>query len=504
MRPSASLSSRFAVGVGWMTATRVVVHTIGLASTVVLARLLAPEDFGLVAVAMALYAIVQTLSQTGFNSALIHYRDAGRSDYDTVWTMNLLIGLAIAAALYVFAAPFSHYMDDGRLQPILYFFAIKAIINGGINTAFLSYEKSLHFRPIFIADVCVKVGASTTTIVLALIWRDYWALVVGGLIAACARVGFSYALLPYRPRVSFQSVRRLFSYAGWLTAANVLMTVNTRLDNLILQKLVSTADVGAFVVAKEVAQVPISFIGGPIEKVLFPSFVELNESLDRLRSAYFSSISALFAITAPMSIGIALVADDLVRLLLGAQWQSSIFVMQCVGPLLAFQVLGVHGPTLARATGRTKLIFYRNALYLPVRPTLFVIGALSGGLPGAVIGYVLSGVLLAVMDMSIGSRVVQSRSIAYLRAVWRSVVALLLMTLIVLAWNSLATWTTGWNELDLAARLLGAMLVGGITYGITHFLLWVGTGRPDGNETRLVQMLWRNVRRVPAARIANS
>ena len=169
----ASLEQKIAVGIAWMTTSRATVRVLGLVSTVVLARLLVPADFGLVAMATAVAAGLELLTLFGFDHALVQRREISREHYDSAWTLNLLLGVGLAIALAAVAVPVAAFYSEPRLQAVMYVLSAKYVIDNTTNPGVVDFRRNINFRPEFVMQVGPKLAGVLVTIPLAFWLRDY-------------------------------------------------------------------------------------------------------------------------------------------------------------------------------------------------------------------------------------------------------------------------------------------------------------------------------------------
>ncbi len=485
-----SLGDKVLVGATWIGAGRVAVRGIAVVSTLILARLLAPEDFGLVAVAMAVIALLSHMSDFGFNQALIRFQDASRADYDTAWTLNFIRGLLMSAFVVALALPLSHFYEEPRLANIMLALAIIPLVSGCENVRFIDLEKDMKFHPIAFVMIGAKVISFIATVTVAVITRSYWALIVGAIVSECVRLAAPYWFVPYRPRLTFRKWRRLMSFSGWLLGANFLQALSMRMDEPILQKVIATQAVGIFYVSKDLVLTPMREIATPVRRALFPGLSQLSTDSPMFANMYFSVVGGLFMIVAPIGVGITLVASDAVPLLLGSQWRDAVMPMQVFGVYIAVAVIGQTALSTVMASGWTRLWFNRTAIMLPIQFGIFIPAAMNWGLKGAVIGLFLAGLVRTYLDIAMANRVIGSSLIDHLKPCRRTAVALLVMVLVVLG---IAASIPPRQEFGASWYVAGALLckatLGAATYGIAHWILWNLAGCPDGPESRLLSLV---------------
>ncbi|HET9448418.1 MAG TPA: oligosaccharide flippase family protein, partial [Steroidobacteraceae bacterium] len=211
-----NIRSKMARGAAWMVAFKGVERMLGLVSTLVLARLLAPTDFGVVAMATSLMAMLELFSAFGLDAALIQRANATRTHYDTAWTLNICAGVVIALLMLALAWPMSLYFREPRATGAIAVLAAAAFVIGLENIGVIAFRKEMNFRKEFVYLASKRVGGLIATVSLALWLRSYWALVFGNLIGRVIGVVLSFALHPYRPRLSLQAVGDFFHFSKWL------------------------------------------------------------------------------------------------------------------------------------------------------------------------------------------------------------------------------------------------------------------------------------------------
>ena len=193
-----------AKGAAWMVAMRLSIRFVGIISTIILARLLVPADFGLVAMATMIYGFIEIMSQFSFDVVLIQKQDAEPDYYDTAWTLSILRGLATALVLFAGAGIAADFFGDQRLVEIIYVLCLAAFVGGFTNIGIVDFRKDMNFGKDFQYIVGVKLFSFVVTLVFAFMLRTYWALVIGIASSTLAQLGLSYFMHPFRPRWAFE------------------------------------------------------------------------------------------------------------------------------------------------------------------------------------------------------------------------------------------------------------------------------------------------------------
>jgi O-antigen/teichoic acid export membrane protein len=472
-----------ATGAGWLVGTQVVIRSLGLVSTVILARLLQPSDFGLIALATALSGAIGMLTSFNLRVWLIRMPDPQRSHYDTLWCMSILRGAVIGAAL-IAASPWAvDAFDEPRLQTVLVVLAITALVDGLRNVGVVDFERELEYNREFVLFTLPRVGAFVVTVGLGIWLRSYWALVAGLFTQAILDFVLTYGMHRYRPGLSLRHWRDALGFSKWLLAGNMLAFAYLRADTFILANLVGSQTLGLYVVAREIANLASTEIVAPIRRVMLPGFAKLAHDRDLLREAFLNAFALIVLIGLPCAIGIALLADPIVRLLLGPQWLGSITLIQVLSVYaLSAVAMANQGPLLlalghARATA-TLLALGVVILY----PSCFW-ATWKYGVSGGAVAVGATNLLVLMASLRLSLRLLDASPGDFFRLTWRSMVAAGVMTIAVVATLSLVE---GWWPIAIVAATVPA---GAVSYALSAYLLWRWCASPAGGERILIEFV---------------
>jgi O-antigen/teichoic acid export membrane protein len=472
-------AQRFAKGAGWLYGYRWIERLLDFVSIVVLARILAPEDFGLVAIAASFVAIVDGLAAFDVNKALIRTRDVDRALYDTAWTLSALRGI-VSALVMVSIAPF---LSDARLGAVMYALALSPLLVGLSNPRFVMFERDLVYSKLAVLTLAAKLVSFVVTVVLAVMYRNYWSLVVGALAAALISLILSYVLRPYRPRISWARFSDIFAFSGWLSLTSVVTTLSMETDKIIVGRLLGVADAGLYYMTQRVGVLPTRELISPLQRMLFPSFSELAHDKVRLRHRVCESINVHGSLSLPAACGFALVADDFVLLVLGEPWRAIVPLLTILVPYLGLRATLSMTLPCVMALGRTRLLFWVSFAYALVHVPTFVAGTALFGLTGAIWSLVVAGVLYSYLNVWLLQRTLGITFGEIFLQLRRPLAAAVLMVGAVLAIDAaLPSGDGSWLS------LLTKILVGGVVFCGVQYTLWRFEGRPAGMEKRLLSL----------------
>jgi len=477
---------RVAAGAAWLYLQRWLDRLLEFAAIVVLARILSPADFGLVAVAASMVTIVEGVTALGVEKALIRSRGDDARLYDTAWTLSVLRGLLVAAVMLAIALA----LDDPRVAAIVRVLSIVPIFNGLANPMFVRFERDLIYSRLAMLTLGAKVASVTATIAAAFAWRNAWALVAGLLINSLASSVLSYALRPYRPRFSLARLSELFGFTGWLTLTSAVTALSMETDRIIVAWLLGITNAGLYDMTQRVAVMPTRELLSPFQRLLLPAFSQLIDDAPRLRSAVSESINVLASLGLPAAFGFALVAGDLVPLALGPQWQPIVGLLAVLVPFLGLRATLSMTLPFVLALGETRMLFNVSLIYALLHVPVFTAGTAMFGLAGAVWGIVAAGVLYIYLNAWMLQRTLAIRPGEIARQLRRPVAATAVMCLGVAALAGVSGLdfmpaVATWRSFAIKAG------VGAAIFCASQYAMWRLEGRPAGIERRLVQLASR-------------
>jgi O-antigen/teichoic acid export membrane protein len=482
-----SLQRKVADGARRMVALRFSGRLIGFASFSLMARLLVPADFGLLALASSIIGVIQLFGEAGIELALIQRRNLERDDYDTAWTINVLVGFGVAAVVSLSAAPLALLMGEPRVEGVLYWLAAASGLEGFSNIGTIDFRKFLDFKTEFYFRFLTRLMTAAVTIVLAFWWRDYWALVAGNIIGTAILVVLSYRLHPYRPRFSLRAIRGFAHFSQWMLIRNILNGLNDHLINLIVARQIKVDSLAFFTAGREIAGLATSEVQAPIRAALFSGYAALNKDLAELRRQYLGWTAMIVLITLPIPAGLVLVAPDLVRVLLGERWMPAAPLIEILALSEVLSSFASGTQFLFVAVGRpaisAKLAALRSLLLVPS----VAIGASVGGASGAAWAMVLVAAVMFAINRPIVMRTLNITPSEMFAVAYRPIVATLAMMACV---RSVSATAIPLREVTgPIAHLVSVIVLSALGYASSVLVLWVLTGRPSGAERRIFVLL---------------
>jgi len=444
LSPGNTLSHRVVHAGFWAFSLKIIDRLFGLARTIILARLLSPNDFGLFGIALLALSALESFFQTGFDAALIQSKKDIKSYLNTAWTVQILRGVVLALILAAIAPLVATFFNEPQAAILLQVLASVQLINGFTNIGIVFFQKRLNFYKQFVyvfsgtlADLLVAISA-------ALFLRNAWALAYGYLAGALAKLVSSYILSSEKPRFQLigPQVRELFSYGKWLLGVSILAFWGAQGDRIIIGKLIGTAALGLYQIASQLVRLPtIEISKDIIGTVTFPTLAAINDN-KQLAKVFFYVMEVNALLILPLGAVLLLLADLIVSVLLGQQWMSAVPAIRLLvvaGLLTGFREVDIR---MYMALGSPKYPFWLSLgrVALSVLLAISLISFL--GLIGAALAELATSIALFIMAIFISSKKLHIPKQAYFRPFFPGLCATSVATFIAFVFQELVHLTS--------------------------------------------------------------
>jgi O-antigen/teichoic acid export membrane protein len=414
--PAASLGSQAARGLVWTSARALFFRALSLVSFVILARLLDPRDYGLVALASVLSAYVPLLAANGMAPALVQRPAVDKTDLDTAFWMSFGLAVCLAAALAVAAWPLAAAFDEPRLRAVLQVLCLTIVVTGlgGAHQAVL--QRRLAFDAVAKAGMIANLVATAVGVTFAFLGFGVWALVAQ---SALAPAGTTVGLIVqsgYRPGldVSLSRLRSLFGFSRNVVGLSMMGFVTQRSSDLLIGAFIGTAALGIYTVAYRLLAVMLDVLVTSVQGVVFPVFSRVQIDRPRLRQAYLSASRMGAVITFPSFLFVMATASEIVDVVFGSKWEESVAVMEVlclVGPIWAVMQLNT---ALLFSIGRPHVVFRLSVAGALLQVVAFLI-AMPFGIVWVAVAYVARLYVITPVGLLLASRALQSPLREFLR-----------------------------------------------------------------------------------------
>lgn len=395
---SHDLRRRVVRAVGATTAGSGLAKLVSLLSTLVLARLLTPGDFGLMAIATTVTGFIGFFNEVGIGAAIVQRTELRDAEINGCFGIAMLASTLLCALAVMLSGPAAGFFDMPDLQPVLAVLGF-GFFFGALNTVPVSLlRRELRLQTVLWLGVASAVVQSLVAIPLAFAGLGYWALVVSFFVGQTVSTVWFWRVAAWRPTLPMhlREGGALLGYGLNITYARVLWHIYMNADKLIVGKLLGERAVGIYDMSKSLASLPTSQISGLVTSIASPVFARLQTDLPRLQSVLLRFTRGVAYLTFPALAGIAVVAEELVMVLLGPQWIEAVLPLQalCISELV--RTVANLQTQLLISTGHVKRAVVYSALCTLVLPLAIAVGAWLGGLPGVAVAWALVYPLLAL------------------------------------------------------------------------------------------------------------
>ena len=404
-----SLKKKTILGLFWSFSDVVLNQGIQFIIQIFLARLLLPEQFGLIGMITVFIAVSNSIIDSGFTNALIREENASQEDYSTVFYFNLIVSIILYFVLYVSSPNISIFFDQPELNKVLRVLALTLIINsfGLIQRTILT--RKINFRAQMNINVFSSIVSGGIAVFLAYKGFGVWSLVFRTLIMQSIQAILLSLVNRWKPSLVFSinSFKRLFGFGWKLLVSGLIDTLYNNLYYLVIGKYYSATDLGYYTNAQKLRDVAATSISTSVQKVTYPVLSSIKDHNDKLRSVYKKIIRSSVYITFPIMLGLAVIARPLILLLFGYNWINSIgyFQILCIaGMLYPLHAINLN---ILQVKGRSDLFLKLEIIKKIISVSLVAIAIISGwGILGLIWVMVLNSIISFIINSNYSKEII--------------------------------------------------------------------------------------------------
>ncbi len=349
-----SLKTKMISGAIWMVGMRWSIRLIGLISTVILARMLVPADFGIVAMSMILILFVEVITEMRIEMIIIREKNIDDDFLNTAWTINIIRGIIVTLILITTAPLVSGYFSEPKLTNVIYLLAAGTFIFSFANTGMALVQKNLEFGKEFKYNVVTKIGTFCITMFFVFYLESYWALIIGITSGMVIKTALSYCMHEFRPTLSLNGWKKIVSFSYIMTINSIIGFFNMKTSEILIGGNYSTSTLGDYTMSKNIAPIPTSELVEPLSKSLFPGYSKLVDDPTRLKNAFLKTIASMMILILPISVGFYVTMPDIIPLLLGEKWLQIIPLCQIMVITYCMVAITSNFYTIPVVIGREK------------------------------------------------------------------------------------------------------------------------------------------------------
>jgi len=389
----------------WLGVAGALIGVLNFIRSIVLARLLTPDIFGLMSIALMFSRSFDALTRPGVVPALIHRKGSFDQAKDTVFVILLARGFLLTVLL-IFASPYiASFYEQPILEDMLWVMAIGFVLLGGKNINVVAKAKALDYKQLAILDQLLEIINTSVVIALAFWLDSVWALVIGYITSSGIITLLSYILIPGKPRFDFniKIAKELLKYGKFITGTSIVLFIVSQLDNAVVGKILGVEQLGYYVLAFTTANFATTYVAKLAAKVLFPVFSHIQDDKKATRKAFLQVFELLSIVVIPAALGLLMLSSELVVLLYGEKWLPSAYVLNVLCVFGLARAFASMSGNILNGIGKPHIDFYLSIL----RVTLIVVSiyplTISYGLVGTALSVTFSMVIHAII-VTIGMR----------------------------------------------------------------------------------------------------
>lgn len=482
-----TLGQKIAKGAAWLFAARAAGQVLGLASTIVVARFITPESYGVFAAAMGLLIMVSVFAEFPVGQAIIQLPEATEEDYDTAFTISILRAAAIALCLLAFAPLLATIMRDTRIGPVVAAMAGYVFILGLRNPRLEWFARSMDFSRESYLEVGSKFIQFIAATLFAVLLQSYWALVIAITAGATAQVLISYAVRPRVPRITLRSFRRLFGYSIWMAGSSIMSQLYQLIDTLTLGRYVGTASLGAYSIGGLLPTRIAELLAVPASRPLFAAISQIQTETARLANAVLITISLTSFFIIPIAVTLTFLAEPIILLLMGPQWGPAVIVTQALALIALTLISYTPLQAVLMGTGRTRMLFLRALIFVTLYLPVTIWAVIEHGLPGLLAVKLVMVFTTAGIDLILLRHVTGARLRMQLAAMVRPAIGGLAMSAVYLLLMRFVP--VEGHFLAIAIPLVFVAAIGGAVHLLVVIGAWRLAGSPPGAEQKIIGLI---------------
>ncbi len=391
------LKSKTIRGGFWSLISQVGSKIIQLASTIIIARILSPEDYGLVAKVAILISFTNLFSDMGFSYATIQSPKLQHNQVNCLFWINVIIGIILGLIIYSISPYIADFYNDNRLSSIAKAMALTFPINGIILQHKALLSRQMKFKDLAImqlAGICVSVIVG---IILALLGFGYWTIVIMQIAIPLSSIPFSFLLCEWRPSIpsNFKNMKQLLNFGMGVTGYDIVNYISRSLDRLLIGKFDTTHNLGLYDKAYNLMMLPILQIRTPINRIAIPALSAVQNDKIKFNNTFYRIVSTIAIITVPLACILYISSETIIKIILGNNWVESAPLFKILSIVCFLQPsISTFGIILI-SLGLSKRYFIWGCINSFIISLGFICG-IQYGTPGICISYVISNIIMLI------------------------------------------------------------------------------------------------------------
>jgi len=375
-----TLKSRIASGVFWIGLTKILGQTISWLITIFVVRILTPEDYGLMGMAVLFTSLLQLFNELGLGTAIVQKENISQEELSSIHWAIIIINACIYLFVVIFSPVISNFFSEPKLTSLIQILGISFLINAFGLTSSYMLMKNLSFKKRSQAELFGNILGAISTFLFAINNFGVWSLVYGYLIQETIKNIFYilYCNNNILYKFSFNNIKKMILFGLKIMFSRILWYISSNADFMIAGKYLGKTLFGYYTLAFQFASIPIDKIVTIVTQVALPSFSEIQDDLASLQRYYLKMVNIIAFVTFPLFLGLFLVADSGVILFLTEKWRPMIIPMKILCIVSCLRAIGTLNAPLVVAKGKPNILLANCLLQAIILPYAFYLGAKFG------------------------------------------------------------------------------------------------------------------------------
>jgi len=479
-----NLTIKTVKGVGWSGISQITIQGFQLTVKIILARLLLPEDFGIIGMALIFTVLMQTVNELGLSAAIIQRKNINNTHLSTSFWISILMGV-ILCAVTIIASPFiAVFFKKELIQPVISILSIGFILGsfGTVHRTLLT--KKIDFKNVAIAEAGAAAFSGITSIVLAFFGFGVWSLVIGSLMGNLGRSVLLWVICSWRPSMilDLKSFKELFEFGKNVMGSRILNYIDSNADYLLIGKFLDTTSLGLYTLAYQMAIFPLSKVSSVIARVSFPAFSTIQGDNVKLRIGYLKVVKYTSLITFPLLAGLAVIAPEFIPIAIGEKWMPMVLPLQILCIAGAIKSVGTHVGSILLSKGRSDIGFRWNMFTVIVIPLAVLIGV-KYGIIGVAIAVTIMSLLLSLIIQKITDNLIDLNLFDFFKVLYPATICsfILIISVVVFQKISILIYLQG------ILSIVGSIITGAVFYVIAVRII-------DNNSIKEIRVLIKQMK----------
>lgn len=455
-------------GVAWTGALKWATQIFSWAATLVIARLLTPEDYGILVMANVYLGFISLVNEFGLGPAIIRQRDLTEDQISAIGGVSVGLSVALMAVSAIVAGPIAAFYEEEAVRWVIIALSVTFLTTGLRVLPRALLTRDLRFKRVAAIDAVESISSMLITLVLAALGFRYWSLVLGGVLSSSLATGVALKWRPHRrhwPR-DFEQVRPSLLYGWHIVVSRFAWYLYSNADFAVVGRMFGKTNAGGYGFAWTLASIPVTRISALVMQVTPAIFSAVQDSKEQLARYFLRLSEGLALITLPFSVGVSLVAREFVLVALGPEWRPAIVPLQLLAFYAGFRSITTLHPQVMMAVGRSREQMRYSLLALVIMPPLFYLGGKLGGMSGVAWAWIVGYPLVMIPPYRAVFEITGLTFSKYFAALWPSILGSAAMAAAVLGVTRLLPEDMAPVELLIVKAVIGAAVYAAMVFGL--------------------------------------